>query len=546
MNISQLKSPTLYDQFGKPVSPAGKLRNNAPGVRKQAFGLYGNIYNWQNSGKYRQRYYTLGDSSQGLDTLSRELLVRWSREMYGQLPFVKTATRALADFAIGSTYLPLYSGTNKSWWKKAEEWLLAEWYPNCNVRGPHYDFQTGLRLESSLLDVDGDHLLVFGSEDGFPKFQIIQNNRIRSNDRDNIPIGDGPMAGTTVSDGLYYSPQGRVMGYNIQNPTNMVNQMAVQSQDLVLSARDAYLVLDPEFIDKLRGVPAIGSAILQALSIQELDQYLMEKIKIEASVALIEKNSTGQAPVELQNTLEQLLDRGDNAGLQAGAFPPNVHAVEVVQGSDIRYVQSDGGEIKSLASNSPAGESMEYMERLETQILSTIGVPHTLCFSTDKVSGRITSGVAEMFRSAIQRRQSVTDKTARLRVSIALAKAMEAGFIPGNDEDNISRVINFTHPPEFSLDKKYDSQIMIEQFQSGFSTLDSVTTKLFNRTAEDILDTQAKEQVMFYNRAAQVAKETGVDISVVIAGWRQNLRLTRPPESIDAAPGNEDSAVQAP
>lgn len=530
MTLSGVK---LYDAFGRLVTPAQKLRSDAPGVKKNAFGLYGNIYNFQNAGKFRQRYYTLGDTNNGLDTLSRELLVRWSREMYAQLPIIRSAVRALADFAIGDSYLPQYSGTNPEWWSTAKKWLLDEWYPSCNVRGSHYDFQTSLRLESRLIDTDGDYLLVFGVKNDLPKFQIIQNNRIKSSDQDNTVVKSGVMDGTIICDGVYYTPAGEAIGYAVQNAQNLVNDSTTQAKQMIFSARDAQLVLDPEFIDKLRGVPAIGSAILQALSISELDQYLMEKVKIESSIALIEKTPTGQAPYELQNTMEELLNRGATTGLQAGNIPRNLHALQVVQGADIRYVYSSGGDIKTLSSTTPANESANYMERLETQVLSTIGVPHTLLFSNDKIGGRVTSGMAAVFRSAICRRQSVMDKTAKLRVCWALVKAAEMGLVPANDEEVLPRVLSFTKPPRFSMDAKYDNQILTDNYQNGISTLSEVTRSLYAKSSDEILADQEQEQIAFYEAANRVAKATGIDVVTVIGGWRMAQKLTRPPEAQD-------------
>ena len=528
-----MKSKPFYNQSGKILV--------TPELKKQAMGLYGNIYAYPNYGKYRPRYYSLSDTNNGLDTMSRELLVRWSREMFGQLPIVSSGVKALANFSIGNAYLPLYTGKKMDWWKEACSWLINDWYPNCSVKGPHFDFQTSLRTESQLLDVDGDYLLVFGSENDFPKFQVIQNNRLVSTYADNTVIQDGPMKGCIISDGIYYSPAGKVMGYHIKNATNLVNMMSLKTEDSVFSAKDASLILDPLYIDKVRGIPVIGSAILQALSIQQLDELLMEKIKIQAKVALIKKTPSGEAPVELQNTLQELLRQEGQANGNLGAISPNLHAVEVVQGSTISYVSAEGGEIKSLDGNAPGNETADYMERLEEQVLSTIGVPHALLYSYDKVGGRITSAVAELFRSAITRRQNIIDKTAKFRVSWALIKAMDYGYIPRNDDEVISRVIEFTHPTKFSLDQKYDNDIITNNYQNGFSSLNEATTQLYNKSAEDILNAQTAEQIMFYKRAKEVADATGVSLEMVVSGWRRDQKITRPPEAMDSDPASPDS-----
>lgn len=515
-----LKAPLLYDHRGNQVTPSQKLRNNAP--KKQSMGLYGSIYSYPNYGKFRPRFYTLGDTAQGLDTLSRELVVRWSREMAAQLPFITAAVSALSEYAVGNAYLPEYHGKNKEWWKAAEGWLIESWYPNCSTKGTDFDFQTCLNIESKLIDVDGDYLVIFGMDKGFPKFQIIQNNRIRSSEADNTLVKDGPYAGTILSDGIYYTLQGKPIAYNIFNANNLVNQMATVTENKIVSTRDAKMIYDAKYIDKARGVPSIGAAILQALSIQELDSYLMEKIKIESTIALIESTPTGEAPLELQNTLEAL----NQQGTEYGSFnpAPNTHAIDIVQGSQIRYVHAEGGDIKTLSSNSPGNETADYMLRLESQILSTIGVPHQLIYSTDKVGGRITTGIGEIFRSAISRRQKILDKRAKFTVAWALAKAMEEGYIPRNDEENLYKEITFSHPKDFTLDAKYDNQILTDQYTNGFSTLNSVTSKLYNKTASQILEEQKNEQIEFYNKAKEVSTATGIDINTVLQGWRNQIK----------------------
>lgn len=516
-----IKKPTLFDSRGNTI------QSQPP--KKKALGLYGNIYSFPNYGKFRPRFYTLGDSSQGVDTLSRELVVRWSREMYSQLPFIPAAINALAEYSVGDTYVPEYYGENKEWWKIAKDWLMESFYPNCCVRGNDYDFQTCLNLESKLIDVDGDYLVIYGIDKGFPRFQIIQNNRIKSNNLDNQMITTGPYAGTILSDGVYYTMQGKAVAYNVANAGNLVNNMVSQTDDAVYSTKNSRLVYDAKYIDKSRGIPSIGAAILQALSIQELDQYLMEKIKIESTVALVEKTPSGEAPLELQNTLEALNQQGTEYG--SFTVPPNTHAVDIVQGSSIRYIHAEGGDLQTLNSNSPANETAEYMLRLESQILSTLGVPHQLIYSTDKVGGRITSGIGEIFRSAIRRRQKIVDKRAKFCLVWALNVAMEQGLIPDNRDENIYKYIEFSHPKDFSLDAKYDADIVINNLNNGISTLNDATSKLYNKTSEETLDIQKNEQISFYKKCQEVSTTTGVDINTVIVGWRNNIKIQPQPST---------------
>ena len=205
MDVKLKANISLFDKYGRPSTPAEKLVHGAP--KKQSLGLYSNIYSYPEWGNFRPRFYTLSDTEQGLDSVSRELVVRWSREMSAQLPFVASGIKILADFVVGSAYLPEYIGDNKQWGKDAVDWLLNDFYPNCCTRGSNYPFQTCMNLESRLLDTDGDFLCIYGfSQNGFPKFQIIPSNRIRSLTMDNKIYGpESPYGGSIMADGVLYT-----------------------------------------------------------------------------------------------------------------------------------------------------------------------------------------------------------------------------------------------------------------------------------------------------------------------------------------------------
>ena len=504
----------ILDKYGKQIAI------NKP-IGKNAMGLFGNIFSYGNAGKYKYRYYTLSDSNQGLDTYSRELLVRWAREMAAQNPIVSSAIDILAQFAVSDAYLPLYTGDNKEWGKYAIEWLMESWYPNCCTRGNTYDFQTSVNLFSKTIDTDGDFLQIFGTDNnGFPMFQVVPSHRIKTFGKDNQIIPEGKYKDCILNDGVAYTPQGKAVAFCVENASNMVTTMGAVTPNIFFDARDAHLIFDVRFWDKNRGIPSIGSAILQAISLQELDQYEMDKLKMQSMIGLVEKTPTGEAPQELQDTLTQLMN---DAATQGGGLmiSPNEHAVKIIQGPEMRYVRAEGGELKSFASTGMTNDAQEYMTKLETQVLSTLGVPHQLVFSTNKVGGRVTSAVAELFRNAITKRQKLLDKNCKFTVGWALAKAMEAGLIPENNEENMTKIIEFTHPPLFSLDARYDNDIIVDNYNNGLSTMNDTTTRLFNKTSDTIIKEQAKEQITFYEQAKIVSEKTGMDINIVISNWKQ-------------------------
>lgn len=521
--MNRLKSSAvLYNSFGNPLTPVEKIRSGL--IDKKALGLFPNIYQYPEVGNFRPRFYTLSDTEQGLDTLSRELLVRWSREMFGQLPFVSTAANLKATFSVGNAYLPEYKGSNSAWGERAAEWLVNNWYADCCTRGYAYDFRTALHLLSFLLDQDGDILMVFTKDEvNRPRFQIIASHRVRCQN-EGQRIEEGRFKGCVIHDGVIYTPAGKTMGFHVVNPpdiANLVDYLSLSTSAKMLSTREARLIYDPKFFDKGRGIPAISPAILHAISIQELYSYIQERVKIESCVGLVEKTVSGEGPFEYANVLDAL----NQQNLQMGqSISPTTHGVQVVQGPSIRYVKADPGcDIKSLSSNTPGQETSDFLIKLETQIIGCMGVPHQLIYSPGSISGRIVSGIGEVFRAKITERQQLLDKYAKLLCGWALANAMENGELAENYDENLFRAFTFTHPQKFTFDEGYERKADLEDLAAGVKSLNDITSR-YGRTANEVLAEREKESLEFFQSCKRVSEQTGIDINIVIQQMNEGLK----------------------
>ena len=81
----------------------------------------------------------------------------------------KTCITQKNNWAFGDAWDPHYTGRNADWGASAQDWLSKVWFPNCNVRGPLYDFKTSMWLSGWAWDVDGDDVMVLTeSASGFP------------------------------------------------------------------------------------------------------------------------------------------------------------------------------------------------------------------------------------------------------------------------------------------------------------------------------------------------------------------------------------------
>ncbi len=519
----------FVDKFGQPVNI-----NRSNQLQKKAFGLNSSIYEYPNSGRYRPRVYTNQDSELGINQYSRDLLVRWSREMAYQSPWIYAGIKLLSFFSIGDQYIPFWIGENKNG-DEYIKYLKEVFYKNCCTRG--YDYQTVISLTSEIVDIDGDILKIYGEDETGPKIQLIPTHRIRAASASpyGLSAQEGPKAGpypnTIVSDGVVYTNKGTPIAYSVMNPNNMVNSsFGGDVTNVFVSARNSKLAYIPRMPDRGRGFPTITSGILQALSISEIEAYMMDKLKIQSMYAVVEKTPEGEGPLEEEMAYRRAASnitslQGFGVGSQ-----PNSNAsqgLRIVDNPAIKYVSCAGGDIKFPAASITDSETSEYVARLERGVLSCLGVPHALLFSPDDVSGKMNSSVVEIFNGAITKRQQFLDGHAKFDCTWALAKAIENKELPPCEDEMLYECLDFTHPPKFSIDDARIRQSDNQAYDAGTITLDEIARKN-NTSAQEIIQQRAKEATMIVKGAQDIVKETGIDVSIALQMMRDTLKSKSP------------------
>lgn len=534
----------ILDKYGKPFG------NKKP-LKQQAFGRYSSIYEYPNVGRYRWRMYVNQDTEVDSNFIVRDLQVRWSREMNAQMAFVNAAVKAKAYFCIGDEYKSFYKGQHSAWGREVIQWQHEILYPNICKRGRSIDFQTMMFIQSLLLDIDGDVGQLHGEKDGLAKVQMIPCHRIFNKAQvqlaQNYDLNNGPEQGpwpnTVMSDGVVYGTEdGEPLAYSVINPNNMVTSTNGEPVTQLFSARDMRLIYDPEYADRGRGFPSISAGLLQCMSLQEIQQYMNEKIKIQSLIAVVEKNDDGLAPYEEARAYQEAMN-ADVTGVESSlkgmsAVTDNHYAADkslrIVNDPAIRYATADG-DVKPLGSQTGDEQTMQYITNQEAQVLQTIGIPHALLFSHDAVSGRISDGVVDIFNRTISHRQSILDKNAQFILAWATAKAIKNGDLPPQPEDgngeveNLTRVFGLTHPPQMNLNKSYDRNDNLKEYKAGTRLLQDC----INVPVDEFYDAKDKEVVRKVKGAQIIAKETGIKFELAMQLY------DKPDESAEMAKQSE-------
>ena len=294
-----------------------------------------------------------------------------------------------------------------------------------------------------------------------------------------------------------------------------------------ISTRNSRLIYSPRFPDRGRGIPTISSGIIQALSIEEIESYMVEKLKIQSMYAVVENTPEGEGPLEEEaafrrsvttaNTLSGFTPLSDQNGNNNSS-----QGLRVINSPAIKYIACQGGDIKFPAASITEKETSDFITRLEKGVLSTLGVPHALLFSPDEVSGKMNSSVVEVFNGSIKKRQLLLDQHANFFVSWAISKAIQNGDLPPNNDELLSSVFEFSHPKPFSIDDSKQNQDDIAGYQAGIKSLSEICIKR-NTTYEELLSQIEKEQINFFKSAQRISGETNIPLDVVLNSMKETI-----------------------
>jgi hypothetical protein len=467
-------TPQMVDQLKQRI----ENWNTTQGIKKNELGLLPNIWASQNSGMFRQRFYSLQGNETGLDQVSREQIVRLSRELFFQLPGVGVASEMKAEYTVGDNWDFKCKSKNPKINEAFETFINKKWYNNCSTKGFAMDFKTILKVASRTLDMDGDFGLLFvQNKQNYPLLQFIGSHRIGTA-AGNMSGKDGVTTEINgksykILDGVVYDDMEKPIAYSIKRDDAQISTVLqdpkLKNKDQIIMAENMQLVYEPIVFDKGRGLPALYASVLYGLQVEDLDNFLMDVCKLESTIAYVVKNDAGQAPQEYENLLNQIQSINSNSNLSVSlpSVAPTVHGLSVVKGPTINYAKAEGGELQSFASDRPSEEIQSYIKVIETKLLSAIGIPHQLIYSPETISGRAVNAVSQMVKMSVRERQKILYRYAKLAVAFALSVGMQEGYIPEYFDEDLDSIIKFDMPPDFTLDSNADNSSNLERWKAG-------------------------------------------------------------------------------
>jgi hypothetical protein len=437
------------------------------------------------------------DTHRNVTVMGRRTLETIGRFLYWNCSPIRAAIDEIARLAT-SRFIAQFYGKDREWGKGAEAFLY-ESDKFLDVRGWPYTRNTYLQNLVRETIVDGDQGTLLTEADGSAKIQVWRSHRIGAKYQTVSTVQGGPYDGATIIDGVIVNEVGRAIAYAII-PDNYGSSMPFAYP----SANDFMLNFLPSTSDALRGYSLLGTCAFDMLDRETSKKWLLMLQMISASYAVEIQNESGKA-----DRAKQLLSGPstvpDSTTGNAQDLPK-----ELVKPGRIMYFQANKGQgIKVVDQNQPGPNVMDFQQEIIRDSLQGMGWSFDFSHNPTKAGGAQMRIVIEKINARLEEiRDMLVEPVCRRIDGFRIAKAIKAGFLPENDE-----WFKWTYQSraELTADRKYESEIDLEELSMGVSTRRKVCGKRGD-DKDDVADENELDADDRWTRAGRIAGKHGITV----------------------------------
>jgi len=428
------------------------------------------------------------DTHQNVTRDGRRKVMVKGRWLAQNFPSLTGAILEQSDMACG-TWVPEFQGEDKDWGERATEWLL-EWEKIMDVTGTlDGDGYRDQLLASTLIDGELGTILT-ETPSKHPRIQTLRSHRIGSMQEKSLATDKHK-----VVDGVLVNRFNRPYQYVVQ-PDNHAAPITIHAKNFILS----YDPL-PGCPDQLRGISWLGSSADDWEDLDESKRFELAAQKACSVHSLIEHNEDGEMdPLKQRFNMSQTNDDSTNA-LETTA------RIEV-EDQYIVYRADSNSRLEAFNYDRPGQNVQQYQAMVETHGFRGIGWSRFFSVDPSKLGGASMRVEVDRLVRTLRRRQRLISRTMKRIHTYALAKAINLGLLPMNDE---FWKWTYQKPDIPTADRKYESDIAVQENNAGFITLDKIAGRRGERW-QDVQDQRLTEVKRQIERAKEVL---GVDLDPV-------------------------------
>lgn len=376
-----------------------------------------------------------------------------SRSLYANTPAIKNAISEQADYAVGDAWLLKSLSTDAEYVKSVEDYINNRWIPLSNLHEQ-------LRLIVKSVLRDGDILLVLSkSSDGtWPVVQFIPAHKIRNGNTKFGVVDGGIYDGYTIENGCILNENGVPIAYNLVN---------ADMPDTQISILNCKLVMEGDYIDQIRGEPALKDCINLWVDINTVNNFELQGIKTASSKALIINAPANQvAGLSGEDDDSPLISVTETTTASGGTT--EVKSQTLRGGEVIVFDNSQGnGEMKQVDTNRPSQNVQSYLENLVRHAMLSLRWPMEFSVNLD-MGGATAKTIFEKVRKRVEEIQQMIVLPVWKRIMVyVISVAAKNGYIKSHKD---WLMFEPTYPRLPGYDQLKDTRSNIELYKLGILT----------------------------------------------------------------------------
>jgi len=395
------------------------------------------------------------DSHVDVSGADRERLMKLSRWLYNNAPFLRGLVNEKARYVTGAGIRPQARSGDEAWDTAAEAYF-EQWSRVADIQG-RYTWREMQRIASIAIDRDGEVFFrTVTQSTGYPALQLILAHRI-GDARSSIYEPSNPTAregAPNVIDGVVVNGQMRPIFYRHLVGDGM--DAGARFEDI--PAQQIVHVGEAAQGDELRYVTPLAPSINHLRDIGDAVSFEKMALKISSYIALAIKSTNPQAAdffgestasVNTTDNTELTVESLGNAG---GAIPR----------------LGVGEDLISWTSNRPSQNFREFCDILLREVCGNVGVPWEFYARPSDAGGAALRAVLVRAQRTFEQRQALLIDRLCSRVwAHVVTVGMAKGYIPQNE--NWWRV-EWQRPAAASVDYGREAQANLNDVRAGLRT----------------------------------------------------------------------------
>lgn len=436
---------------------------------------------------------------------------RWLAQNF---PSLGSAILEQADYACG-TWIPEFLGVDQEWGELAAHWLI-DWEKIMDITGllDGDGFRDQL-IASSLIDGELGVLLT-ESLGGFPQIQVFRSHRIGCN-----------------SESIFNTKKHKVVDGVLMNrfraPVGYVLDTSSAGQPTLIPAKSFILAFQPlpGCADQVRGLSWLGSSADDWEDLDESRRFELSAQKALSRPTFIEYNETGEIDPTKRRFQTSTSHDSDTGDLTEGA-------TFYADDQYFAYKAGTGSRLESFKYDRPGQNVQKYQAMVEMHGFRGIGWSRHFTLDPSTLGGATMRVEVDRITRTIQRRQKLVSRVMRRIHVYALSKAISLGILPDNDQ---FWMWSYQTPDMPTADRKYESDIAVQENNAGFATLDEIA----GRRGKKWQKTQDQRILEASRMRDRVQEVFGIELDPVQLLFLDNKMIENRPET---GPANQPDESQ--